>query len=85
MEELERQLKELLKKSGSDSETIKSIQAEESIAPFSTVNRLMAYLLATGKIGYGDYKQLGDEYLKRHQQQNQFFQNKVFHECREVC
>lgn len=72
MKELERQLKELLKKSGSDSETIKSIQAEESIAPFSTVNRLMAYLLVMGKIGYGDYKQLGDEYLKRHQRQNQY-------------
>ena len=72
MKELERQLKELLKKSGSDSKTIKSIQAEESIAPFSTANRLMAYLLAMGKISYGDYKQLGDEYLKRHQQQNQY-------------
>lgn len=72
MKELESQLRELFKKSGSDPETIKAIQAEESIAPFSTANRLMAYLLAMGKIGYGDYKQLSDDYLKRHQQQNQY-------------
>ena len=72
MKELERQLKDLLIKSGSDSETIKTIQAEESIAPFSTANRLMAYLLATGKIGYADYKQLSDEFLKRYHQQNQY-------------
>lgn len=72
MKELERQLKDLLKKYDIDPELINSIQDKESIAPFSKESRLMAYLLAMGKISYSEYEELGTEYFKRHQQQNRY-------------
>ena len=72
MKELEIKLNNLLRESGGDEEIIRAIQNEESVAPFHTVNRLMAYLLAMGVITYADYEKLSDEYMKRHQQQNQY-------------
>ena len=72
MKELERKLNDLLLESGGDAMTIESIQKEESVAPFNTVNRIMAYLLAMGKITYTDYENLSNEFIKRHQQQNQY-------------
>lgn len=72
MKELERQLYDLLLESDIDLLNIESIQKEESITPFNTVNRIMAYLLSTGKITYSDYENLSNEFIKRHQQQNQY-------------
>lgn len=46
MKELEIKLNNLLRESGGYEEIIRAIQNEESVAPFNTVNRLMAYLLA---------------------------------------
>lgn len=72
MKELENKLNELLKKSNSDLKTISAIRNKESVAPFNTVNRMMAYLLALGKISYADYEELSKDYIKRYQQQNQY-------------
>lgn len=72
MKELENKLNDLLKKSNGDLKTISAIRNEESVAPFNTVNRMMAYLLALGKISYADYEELSKDYIKRHQQQNQY-------------
>lgn len=52
MKELEKQLNEMLKRLGSDSNKIDMIQEEESRAPFGMVNRLMAYLLAAGELSF---------------------------------
>lgn len=71
MKELQERLNYLLESIG-DKETIDMIMREESVAPFNTVNRVIAYLLAMGKISYEDYKKLSEEYVKRHQQQNQY-------------
>ena len=71
MKVLEKQLNDILKKSGSDYKAINMIQEKESIAPFSNVNRTMAYLLAIGKLSFADYEKLSDEYLERHHEQNQ--------------
>lgn len=72
MNELENKLKDLLQKSNSDLKIINAIQSKESIAPFNTVNRMMAYLLATGNISYADYEKLSEDYIKRHRKQNQY-------------
>ena len=72
MKELDRKLNEILKTSGSNAKAIKEIKVEESVAPFNTVNRLMAYLLAMGKLSYEDYEKLSKEYVERHQRQNQY-------------
>lgn len=72
MKELEYKLIELLEKSGVDANAIKAFRSTESIAPFSTLNRMMAYLLAMGKISYSDYEKLGEEYIRRYQQSNQY-------------
>lgn len=72
MKELEYKLNELLKKSGVDANTIKVLRSTESIAPFSTLNRMMAYLLAMGNISYSDYEKLGEEYTRRYQLSNQY-------------
>lgn len=72
MKELEHMLNELLKKSGVDANAMKALRTKESIAPFSTLNRMMAYLLYTGKISYSDYEKLGEEYIRRYQQSNQY-------------
>lgn len=72
MKELEKKLKDLLLESGGNSTTIEAIQKEDSIAPFNTVNRMMAYLLAMGKITYTDYENLSNEFLERQQQKNQY-------------
>lgn len=72
MKELERKLNDLLLESGGDAMILESIQKEESVVPFHTVNRIMAYLLAVGKISYTDYENLSEEFIKRHQQQNQY-------------
>ena len=67
MKELERKLNDLLLASGEDKMTIESLQKDESIAPFSKVNRMMAYLLAMGKMTYKDYEDLYDEFTMRYQ------------------
>ena len=72
MKELKNKLEYLLKNSGEDKSEIEAIMNEESIAPFDTANRLMAYLLSNGKMSYSTYKSLSDEYIKRYQQENKY-------------
>lgn len=72
MKELEKQLNDFLIKTGSDTTIIERIKSEDSIAPFSTANRIMAYLLAMKKISYEEYEKLSNDYIERHEQQNQY-------------
>ncbi len=71
MKELQKRLNHLLENS-SDTLTIQKIMQKESIAPFSTANRLMAYLLAMGEITYDDYIKMSDDFCERNQQYNQY-------------
>lgn len=72
MKELQSILNYLIKTSNSDPTMIEAIRNEHSIIPFSTENRLLAYLLAVGRINYEDYVRLGNEFCRRNQQQNQY-------------
>ena len=72
MEELKRKLYDLLFKSDEDAMNIEAIQNEESVPPFDAVNRIMAYLLANGKITYTDYENLRSEFIHRQQQKNKY-------------
>lgn len=71
MKELQEELNRLIKSTG-DKDTIDMIKKAASVAPFNTVNRMMAYLLTMGKISYEDYIKLSEDFVKRHQQQNQY-------------
>jgi len=51
---------------------IAEIRNENSLPPFSTENRLLAYLLAIGKISYEDYSRIGEEFSERHNQNNKY-------------
>lgn len=72
MKELQSILNYLIKTSNSDPTMIEAIRKEHSMIPFSTENRLLAYLLAVGRISYEDYVRLGNEFCQRNQQQNQY-------------
>ena len=70
MQELEKKLNELLNEC--DKNAVEQIMHSEFIAPFEKVNRIIAYLLATGKMNYADYSRLANEYIARHDQQNKY-------------
>ena len=72
MKELQQKLNDLLKQSNGDPATIEAIKQEQSITPFNTVNRLMAYLLSMGTITYDDYIEMSEEFCKRNEQGNQY-------------
>lgn len=67
MKELQRQLNLLLKQSGCDSDSIEFIKNKNSVFPFSTEGKIMAYLLASETISYEQYMELSREYEKRNQ------------------
>lgn len=50
-----------------DPTIIETIQQEKDIFPFSTENRIMAYLLGSSKLSYDEYQTLNREYAKRNQ------------------
>ena len=73
MKELQKQIDLLLQ--GVDEKNksiITEIRNENSLPPFSTENRLLAYLLAIGKISYEDYTRIGEEFSERHNQNNKY-------------
>lgn len=73
MKELRDKLVDLLKTNG-DELVIKAIMNGESIAPFSTENQMMAYLLSNGAISYQDYENLRNEFIIRYQQENKYIE-----------
>ncbi|MCM1283529.1 MAG: hypothetical protein NC180_00480 [Muribaculaceae bacterium] len=72
MKELRNKLEYLLKTSNVNPSVIEAIKNESSVPPFSTESRLLAYLLAIGKIDYKEYSDLSDEFCTRNQLQNQY-------------
>ena len=72
MKELQKQIDHLLKNLGDKDAIIEEIRKENSLPPFSTENRLLAYLLSIGKLSYDDYSRIGEGFLERHKQNNQY-------------
>lgn len=72
MKELKDKIDFLLENSDGDKDVIEAIKSDTSVAPFSTENRLMAYLLSIGKISFDDYTTMCKEYCERNQKQNQY-------------
>ena len=72
MKELRNKLEYLIKTSNGDPAIVEAIKSESSVPPFSTENRLLAYLLSIGKINYKDYSDLSNEFCMRNQLQNQY-------------
>lgn len=72
MKELKKELQFLIEHSKGVHSMIDAILSEESIAPFSTENRLMAYLLSLGEISFADYECLSQKYIKRHKEENKY-------------
>lgn len=72
MKELKDKIEFLLENSDGDKDVIEAIKGDKSVAPFSTENRLMAYLLSIGKISFDDYTTMCKEYCERNQKQNQY-------------
>lgn len=71
MKELQTQIDLLLNGLDKD-EIIEEIRNESSLPPFSTENRLLAYLLSIGKLSYAEYSRLGEEFSERHRLNNQY-------------
>ena len=72
MEKLRKDIDNLIKTSDSDINVIKAIKKENSIYPFCTESRLLAYLISIDKISYEDYSKLCNDFCLRHQKENQY-------------
>ncbi len=71
MQKLNETLSALMSDSA-DRQEYERIMHNKFIAPFEKVNRIMAYLLANGKISYAYYNQLANDFIARHDQQNKY-------------
>lgn len=72
MKELRKQIDALLSDLSNKDAIIEEIQHESSLPPFSTENRLLAYLLSVGKLSYDEYSRIGKEFSERNTQNNQY-------------
>lgn len=72
MKELQNKIDQLIKTSDCDPHIIDAIKNEQSVPPFSTESRLLAYLLSIGSISYDDYSEIRSEFLLRYQQKNKY-------------
>ena len=72
MKELQEKINQLIKSSGCDPEVIKAIKNEESVSPFSTESRVLAYLLSAGKITFDEYTEIGNEFCLRTNEKNKY-------------
>lgn len=72
MKELYDKLEYFVENSGSNKSIIATIKGEKAIAPFTTENKLMAYLLSIGAMTFQDYENLSHEFAKRYQEQNRY-------------
>lgn len=72
MKELYDKLEYFVENSGSNKSIIATIRGEKAIAPFTTENKLMAYLLSIGAMTFQDYENLSHEFAKRYQEQNRY-------------
>ncbi|WP_253289082.1 hypothetical protein [Eubacterium sp. MSJ-13] len=65
MKQLKEELDLLLKKTGKAEKIIERANGEKSVFPFSSMGKVMAYLLAAGIISYDEYLKLDREYTER--------------------
>lgn len=72
MKELCDKLEYFIENSNSNKSIIAALKREDAIAPFTTENKLMAYLLSIGAMTFQDYENLSHEFAKRYQEQNRY-------------
>lgn len=72
MKELCDKLEYFIENSNSNKSIIVALKKEDAIAPFTTENRLMSYLLSIGAMTFQDYENLSHEFAKRYQEQNRY-------------
>ena len=65
MKQLKEELDLLVKKTGNAEKIIEKASGEKSVFPFSSIGKVMAYLLAAGVISYEEYLKLSMEYTER--------------------
>ena len=65
MKELHNKIDLILKDSNIDKLEIESIKNSETLFPFSTESRILAYLLAINAISYEQYDEMNQEYNER--------------------
>lgn len=60
MKQLKEELDLLVKKTGNAEKIIEKASGEKSVFPFSSIGKVMAYLLAAGVISYEEYLKLSN-------------------------
>lgn len=72
MNELKKIIKQLLLDSKIDKADIELIEKEESLDPFSTEGRFLAFLLSKQKISLSKYNKIAEEFCVRHRDLNKY-------------
>ena len=65
MNELHKEIEELLKDNPEQLSEIEEIREEKAVFPFSTESRMLAYMLSLGVLSYEQYERISREYSKR--------------------
>ncbi len=65
MNELHKEIEELLKDNPKQLSEIEEIRKEKAVFPFSTESRMLAYMLSLGVLSYEQYERISREYSKR--------------------
>lgn len=65
MNELHKEIEELLKDNPEQLSEIEEIRKEKAVFPFSTESRMLAYMLSLGVLSYEQYERISREYSKR--------------------
>lgn len=65
MNELHKEIEELLKDNPEQLSEIEEIRKEKAVFPFSTESRMLAYMLSLGVLSYEQYERISQEYSKR--------------------
>lgn len=72
MNELKNIIKQLLHDSKIDKADIELIEKEESLDPFSTDGRFLAFLLSKQKLSLSEYNKIAEEFCVRHRDMNKY-------------
>jgi len=72
MKELQNKIDYLIAHTKGETSVIEAIKKENSVAPFSTENRLLAYFLSINELSFDAYSALYNEYCERNKNQNKY-------------
>lgn len=65
MNELHRQIEEIIINNNGNMEVVEEIQKENTVFPFSAESRMLAYMLSMGLLTYEQYENMSREYSQR--------------------